>query len=259
MGTCRPCIHVAAADAEPRRCPQRASCSQMSSDSGDSILLKGTNGQFPDPVERPLTWTLGLGAAAHPPQIITAASTCTVASPRLEEATWPTAGQSVPSETAQEREGGRRSQDRMPHTRAQQSEASPASVLTLSSLDPSVHRHPTERQLRPRTLNHGTPWLQLDAGTRVPTSPWPLVPWSHVPWVLLNGRFAEQPFGARSACGDVGKLHYYLINLSCVVLYLLVMKNQPLPGNRNCLSAPKRPRLQSLTCWLHGAITEASG
>ena len=51
--------------------------------------------------------------------------------------------------------------------------------------------------------------------------------------------FAEQLFGVSSACGDAGNLRYYLINLSCVALYLLVMKNQRLPGNRNCLSAPK--------------------
>lgn len=41
-------------------------------------------------------------------------------------------------------------------------------------------------------------------------------------------------------CGDVGELHYYLMNVSCVALNLLVMKNQRLPGNQKLsVSCPK--------------------
>lgn len=48
-----------------RCCPQRASCSQVSSGSDDLILFKGTTGQLPNPEEELSVWTLGPGGMVH--------------------------------------------------------------------------------------------------------------------------------------------------------------------------------------------------
>lgn len=69
--------------------------------------------------------------------------------------------------------------------------------------------------------------------------------------------FAEKLSGVESACAGVGKPHYDLINVSCVALHLLLMKNQQLPGNQNC----QLPNLQGHGArpdGVSGAIAEAA-